>query len=107
MKLFVTYKSLEFRKANRELFARGEYLPVRAHGRHAENVCVFARRLETQWAVVVAPRWISRVEDWEDTEIELPEGAPGEWRDALTGLIPGSWCVGDVLGEFPVALVAG
>jgi (1->4)-alpha-D-glucan 1-alpha-D-glucosylmutase len=106
IKLFVTYKSLEFRRANRDLFARGEYIPLRARGRYAENVCVFARRLESRWAVVVAPRWLSRVEDWDDTEVELPEGAPGEWRDALTGLIPANWRVGEILAEFPVGLVA-
>ena len=32
MKLFVTYKALQFRKSNLELFARGEYLPLYARG---------------------------------------------------------------------------
>jgi len=105
MKLFVTYKGLEFRRANRELFARGEYIPLKSRGRFASNVCALARRMESRWTVVVAPRWMSRVDEWGDTEIELPEGAPGEWRDELTGLIPASWQLGDLLAEFPVALV--
>jgi (1->4)-alpha-D-glucan 1-alpha-D-glucosylmutase len=105
MKLFVTYKALEFRKANRELFARGEYLPLSVSGQCAANICAFARQLGGRWVAVVAPRWLSQISDWADTRIELP--APGEWRDLLTGLIPGSWRVADLLAEFPVALLSG
>jgi len=106
MKLFVTYKALDFRKANRELFARGQYLPVRASGDFAANVCAFARRLGDRWALVVAPRWMSQVSDWADTRLELPEGAPAEWRDVLTGLIPTGWKLAELLAEFPVALLS-
>ncbi len=107
MKLFVTYKALEFRKAHRELFARGEYLPLRISGACAANVCAFARRLGDRWAIAVTPRWLSQVSEWADTSLALPEGAPGEWRDALTGLIPPGWRVAELLAEFPVALLAG
>ncbi len=107
MKLFVTYRALAFRKANRELFARGEYLPLAARGASAAHICAFARRLEARMVVVVAPRFTSRLEGWADTELAVPEGAPLEWHDVLTGLIPSSWRIGDLLGEFPVALLAG
>src|SRR5207253_8946078 len=36
MKLFVTYRSLDFRQANHDLFARGEYLPLTVLGAGAE-----------------------------------------------------------------------
>ena len=107
MKLWVTHKALEFRKANRELFTHGEYVALRARGACARHVCAFARTLSRLWAVVVAPRWTSRLEGWADTELELPENAPAEWQDALTGLIPASWRIGDLLREFPVAMLAG
>lgn len=107
MKLFVTYKALEFRKANRELFAHGEYLPLQVVGERAANVCAFARRLGDRWAVVVAPRWMSQVSDWADTRVELPEGAPGEWHDILTCLIPAGWKMAELLAQFPVALLSG
>lgn len=107
MKLFVTYKALDARKSHRELFARGEYVPLEARGACARHVVAFARRHEGMWVVVVAPRWTSRVLEWGDTEVVLPEGAPAEWKDCLTGLVPGSWRLGDLLGEFPVAMVAG
>jgi len=106
MKLFVTYRALEFRKAQRELFARGEYLPLNARGACAAHVAAFARRLGERWAVAVAPRWASRLADWADTEIVTPEGAPREWHDAITGLIPASWRMADLLKEFPLALMA-
>jgi (1->4)-alpha-D-glucan 1-alpha-D-glucosylmutase len=107
MKLFVTWRALEFRRAERELFARGEYLPLRAEGLYARHVCAFARRWESQWAVAVAPRFVSKIEDWGDTALLPPEGAPAEWHDALTGLIPPGWRIKELLAEFPVALLAG
>jgi (1->4)-alpha-D-glucan 1-alpha-D-glucosylmutase len=105
IKMFVTYRGLDFRRARPDLFARGEYLPLEVRGSCARHVIAFARRLEDQWAVVVAPRWTSQVQDWGDTEIVLPPGAPFEWSDCLTGLAAGSWRVGDLLKEFPVALL--
>ncbi len=105
MKLFVTYKALDFRRAHRELFARGEYLPLPVRGARAAHVCAFARHWSGHWAVAVAPRWTARLADWEDTEIVLPGGAPSEWQDALTSLIPASWRLDALLREFPVALL--
>ena len=102
-KLFVTYKALEFRKANRELFARGEYVPLRAEGFRAAHVCAFARRLGDRWAAVVAPRWTARLSGWGDTSLTLPGR---EWQDVLTGLIPASGRVGELLAEFPVAMMS-
>jgi (1->4)-alpha-D-glucan 1-alpha-D-glucosylmutase len=104
-KLFVTWKGLELRKANLPLFARGAYVPLEARGACEKHVCAFARRLGDTWAAVVAPRWTGRLADWGDTELVRPEGAPGEWRDAITGLVPASWRLADLLAEFPVALL--
>ncbi len=106
MKLFVSYRGLEFRKANRELFALGEYIPLRAAGACANHVCAFARRWKQHWVAAIAPRWMSKVAEWGDTRVELPEGAPAEWADVLTGLILKSWRIADILAEFPVALFA-
>jgi len=102
MKLFVTYRALHCRKSQAELFARGEYIPLQAEGPAADHVCAFARRLGDRWAVVVAPRWTATLKDWAATSVPLPEG---EWTDALTGLIPRSNRLGDLLSEFPVALL--
>jgi (1->4)-alpha-D-glucan 1-alpha-D-glucosylmutase len=103
MKLWVTHKALNFRRANRDLFARGEYVPLKARGACAEYVCAFARHLEGKWAVAVTPRWSSRIREWGATELDAP--AAGEWSDAITGLIPASFRIGDLFAEFPVALL--
>ncbi len=104
VKMFVTYRALEFRKSNRALFARGEYIPLAVQGACAAHVIAFARKFDRQWAVVVAPRWASRVHDWGDTELVMPEGAPAEWTDAITGLAAGSWKIQQLLAEFPVGM---
>jgi len=105
MKLFVTVKALEARKQRRELFARGEYVPLAVRGSCARHICAFARRHEGRWVAVVAPRWTSKVVVWGDTEVVLPEGAPREWTDCLTGLTPASFRAADLLREFPVAML--
>jgi (1->4)-alpha-D-glucan 1-alpha-D-glucosylmutase len=104
-KLFVTYRGLDFRRTRPDLFARGEYLPLAVRGTWARHVVAFARRHEEKYAVAVAPRWTSRVGDWGDTEVLLPDGVRLELADCLTGLTPRSWLVGDLLAEFPVALL--
>jgi len=106
MKLFVTYRGLDFRKSQRELFARGDYLPLETRGACAANVVAFARRLGDRWAVAAAPRWTANLTDWADTEIVPPAGAPHEWHDVLTGPIPSGWRMSELLKEFPVALVS-
>jgi (1->4)-alpha-D-glucan 1-alpha-D-glucosylmutase len=107
VKMYVTHRALEFRRANRELFARGEYLPLEVKGPCAGHVVTFARKLGPQWAVVVVPRWTTRVHDWRDTEIVMPDGAPREWTDAITGLTASSWRIQELLAEFPLGIWAG
>jgi (1->4)-alpha-D-glucan 1-alpha-D-glucosylmutase len=106
MKLFMTYRALAFRSSRRDLFARGDYIPLEVRGAGARHVIAFARRLDRQWAVAVAPRWTVGLTDWSTTELVLPEGAPSQWADAVTGLTPSSLCVADLLSEWPVALLA-
>jgi (1->4)-alpha-D-glucan 1-alpha-D-glucosylmutase len=105
MKLFVTHRALGFRKANPTLFARGEYIPLRAAGACARHICAFARRHESRWVIVVAPRWMGSAAEWGDTRLELPEGAPDSWTDVLTGIIPAGFRISELLAEFPIAMV--
>ena len=79
IKMFLTQRTLQFRCAHFDLFQRGEYLPIRTGGTFAECVVSFARKLDRQWMIVIAPRLSSRVgfppigEMWKDTLVELPE----------------------------------
>jgi (1->4)-alpha-D-glucan 1-alpha-D-glucosylmutase len=105
IKLWVTHKALQFRKSNRELLARGEYIPIAARGVAARHVCSFARRLADRWVIVAAPLLCTRLKSWEDTELVLPEDGPSGWQDVITSLIPPSLRLADLLAEFPVAMI--
>jgi (1->4)-alpha-D-glucan 1-alpha-D-glucosylmutase len=79
IKMFLTQRLLQFRREHRDLFQRGEYLPLKANGTFAECCVSFARQLPDKWIVVIAPRLSSRIgfppvgERWKDTAIESPE----------------------------------
>ena len=92
IKMFLIQRLLQFRRSHAELFQRGDYLPLHVSGMFAGHCVAFARKLETQWIVVLAPRLSSRIgfppigERWQDTAVELPESiglAPA--RDLFTG----------------------
>jgi (1->4)-alpha-D-glucan 1-alpha-D-glucosylmutase len=120
IKLFLIYRALRARKANRETFRSGAYLPLDPGGSFRSHVIVFARRYQRQWALVVAPRFLSRLiqegdfplgtKVWQDTEVIMPDGAPAAWRNAITGEVLSAdkaLPVGDILLNFPVALLMG
>ncbi len=120
IKLFLIYRALQAKKAHRELFRAGAYLPLESAGRFRSHVIAFAWRYQRQWALVMAPRFLSRLipeggfplgkQVWQDTELIIPDGAPAAWRNVITGeaLSAGqALSVGDVLLNFPVALLMG
>ncbi|MFC1835985.1 malto-oligosyltrehalose synthase [Thermodesulfobacteriota bacterium] len=120
IKLFLTYRALKARKANLETFREGAYLPLESTGRFRSHIIAFARKYEQQWAVVIAPRFLSHLVEegefplgravWQDTEVIMPDRSPAEWRNALTGEVlsaGNALPVGDVLLSFPVALLTG
>jgi (1->4)-alpha-D-glucan 1-alpha-D-glucosylmutase len=125
IKLFLTYKALNFRKKRRDLFLSGEYLPLPASGGNKDHVLAFARRREDDWAVAAVPRLVTRLSPpgefpvgqkaWGTRSgIVLPEGAPARWRNVFTGeelhIPPGNrkktLPLHAVFRHFPVALFA-
>jgi len=62
IKLFVTRTALEIRRANADLFAEGDYLPIGAKGRVKDNVCAFGRRKSGRWVLAVVPRLSTQLE---------------------------------------------
>ncbi|MGO9121869.1 MAG: malto-oligosyltrehalose synthase [Desulfomonilaceae bacterium] len=120
IKLFLIYRALKARKTNQETFREGAYLPLESVGRFRSHVIAFARKYEQQWAVVIAPRFLTHLvqegefplgrEVWQDTEVIMPDRSPAEWRNALTSEVisaGNALPVGDVLVSFPVALLMG
>ncbi|MFA5354147.1 MAG: malto-oligosyltrehalose synthase, partial [Thermodesulfovibrionales bacterium] len=78
VKLYLTHKALTFRRDNRELFERGEYMPLDVDGERHNNVCSFARRTGEKVSIVVAPRFFTRL---------IPQGGipcgAGVWGEAV------------------------
>ncbi|MGD9819249.1 MAG: malto-oligosyltrehalose synthase [Desulfomonilaceae bacterium] len=120
IKLFLIYRALKARKDFREIFQKGAYLPLEATGRFKNHVIAFARVYQHQWAIAIAPRLlIPMVKEgnfplgeqvWQDTVITMPDWAPLEWRNVVTSeplSNRGVMHVGDILQNFPVALLIG
>jgi (1->4)-alpha-D-glucan 1-alpha-D-glucosylmutase len=121
----VIYKALGYRKANRELFEEGEYMPLETGGRAADHICAFARRLGNMEAVVVVPRFLIRLvpeadrlpfgpEVWGDSSVIVPFAEEGrKYRNVLTSETiairreRGALCLyaSEVFANSPVALL--
>jgi (1->4)-alpha-D-glucan 1-alpha-D-glucosylmutase len=95
LKLLLAKRVLTFRRAHKDLFLRGDYLPLHATGGKRECVCCFARRWKTAWVVGVVPRLTTKLvkpgdfpvgeEVWQGNALQLPRHAPREWADLFTG----------------------
>jgi (1->4)-alpha-D-glucan 1-alpha-D-glucosylmutase len=95
VKLYLTYKMLNFRRQHKDIFLEGIYIPLEVDGDLQEHVCAFARQLGEEWVVAVVPRLTVEIapsgsmrsfaEAWGTAGIILPEAAPDVWRNVLTG----------------------
>jgi (1->4)-alpha-D-glucan 1-alpha-D-glucosylmutase len=98
----VVHKALQVRREHPEWFGEeAEYQPLMADGSQRDRVIAFRRGEEV---LTVAPRWSHDAEAWGDTAMEIP---PGRWTNCLTGVevAAGRMLVGDLLKEFPVAML--
>lgn len=123
VKLYLTSKLLGFRRAHAELFAAGDYVPLKASGEMGNQVCAFARRRNRIWALAIVPRLIGRAayrgqaplgaDHWGAAALDLPEDAPRQWRDVISGeaidgappAAPNRIALANSLKHFPVALL--
>jgi (1->4)-alpha-D-glucan 1-alpha-D-glucosylmutase len=95
IKLYLIHKLLDFRRAHRELFTDGEYIPLEATGESRQAVCAFARRKGQTWALAVVPRLVGHrvyhgtpplgAEVWNSTALSLRDDMPGRWLDIISG----------------------
>ena len=118
IKLFLIYKALRTRNQKRDLFRHGDYIPLRVVGKHKDSVIAFARKHNNDWAITIAPRFLTNLikqgeapfgeKVWKDTYIVIPKEAPSEWKNGITNeIIKGDkkLFVAQVLQNFPVALL--
>lgn len=98
LKQHVIATLLRVRQEAPTLFRRGEYLPLAASGKRADNVIAFARADMDDAFIVIVPRLVfsalhtgfapSRSERWAETEIALPEQlGHRRYRDVCTGKV--------------------
>ncbi|HEX2780770.1 MAG TPA: hypothetical protein VHM30_14810, partial [Gemmatimonadaceae bacterium] len=122
-KLLLTWRALQARASNADLFARGGYEPLEVRGERARHVVAFARRLDGRASISIAPRLTAELGGaerapigagvWGDTRVILPARMSEEWRCAISGhgvrAVEGrdgaTLALAGVLNEFPVAVL--
>ena len=118
IKLFLIFKVLNVRRKHTELFANGDYEPLKARGKYGNNVIVFLRRYGNKAVITIASRFLTSLikahelplgtEVWQDTEISLPTSLQGDWQNAITSgsiRIENTASAGQILARFPVSLL--
>ena len=94
IKLYLIFRVLNYRREHRELFDQGDYLPLEAKGARSRHLCAFARRVNGQGVIAVAPRLIATLvpepeipplgeRTWLDTFLPLPEDAGARFRNII------------------------
>lgn len=113
-KLFVTWKTLNFRKSHNALFAQGDYLPLPVEGDTALTAVAYARTFHQQWVIIIAPLNLletgDQPVDWHTHRIKLPPQAPGQWKNIFTGqrfTTKKHLHLADVFEQFSPALLVG
>lgn len=125
IKLYLTWKALNFRREKRELFEKGEYVPLEAKGEKANHVIAFSRVLNDDRVIIIVPRFftglIPRPEElpagenaWNNTSLVIHAGEVGDWyRNIFTGEsvavsrrdgVP-TLSLAELFSSFPVALL--
>ena len=109
IKLYLTHRTLRFRRDHAELFRAGSYVPLEATGDVGEHIVAFARALAVpspasgksaavpgEEALIVAPRLLAKrlhdtdalplgVAAWGAALLALPNATPGQrYRDIFT-----------------------
>jgi (1->4)-alpha-D-glucan 1-alpha-D-glucosylmutase len=124
IKLYTIHRALQCRRRSPDLFQAEDYVPLQTGGVAAGRVLAFARRGATGIVLTVVPRLVAALTDggaqlplgpdvWQDTWTEVPADVPAAaYTNLLTGVrvtVPaqgrGHLRVGDLLADFPVALM--
>ena len=117
LKLWLTHRLLQLRKALPDLFRVSDYTALTVVGGRAEHVVAFSRSIGDTTLVVVAGRLFGRMMGrsagalpvgaaWGDTQVELPATLRGVATNVLTGGTPAlhdGIVLGDALAVVPAA----
>jgi len=116
----VLQTGLRLRLDHQDLFAKGDYVPLRVEGSEAKHVLAFARVLNDEAAIVIAPRLALDLlherdtpfvppQRWGETAVRLPENIGNRsFRDIFTnGVVKAgsALSVADILKRFPASIL--
>jgi (1->4)-alpha-D-glucan 1-alpha-D-glucosylmutase len=124
IKMYLTYRTLNYRREHETLFSEGAYVPIEVEGEKADHVCAYLRVEGDDAMLVVVPRLILTLTDgeerpptgdvWKDTALLLPESVTASNLENLftdeqlsinTAGQRHTLALSDVLNVFPVALL--
>jgi (1->4)-alpha-D-glucan 1-alpha-D-glucosylmutase len=125
LKLYLTWKGLQLRKAHPALFQEGALTPLNVHGAKAKHLVAYARSQQKLTVLVIVPRLSAQLLGegtkspsdpvvWGDTRVELSAELEGmEFENVFTceGVRPDRAAdrpalqVSRLLADFPVALL--
>ncbi|MEX2233561.1 MAG: malto-oligosyltrehalose synthase [Cyclobacteriaceae bacterium] len=112
-KLYISWKTLNFRKSHPLLFTEGDYVPLAITGKKI-NAAAYARNRKDEWALVAFPFGLVKHEmdlnaaGPDEQYVVLPENAPHQWMNFFTGEeleIPNQISLNEIFKDFPVALL--
>jgi (1->4)-alpha-D-glucan 1-alpha-D-glucosylmutase len=125
LKLYVTWRALCLRKEFSNVFLRGRYSPIGIEGEKSEHAVAFCRECDGRQILVVAPRLVGGLLEgtemsplgnkvWGDTFLSIPASSnsqpyqnifTGETMNPKPAELNRKLRLGEVLGNFPVALL--
>jgi (1->4)-alpha-D-glucan 1-alpha-D-glucosylmutase len=128
LKLYVTWRLLELRRTQAELFSQGQYVPLSVTGPAEKHLCAFTWQYERdnggmQHVVVVVPRLLAQLantqgtscpaplwqaDTWGDTQVQFAITAGHQLRNLFSGTVldeRSALSVASLLAEFPIAVL--
>lgn len=119
VKLYLIYKALSLRNQERELYLKGEYIPLTIESDKPECGVAFARRSGESWAITIVPRLSTKLTQsphfptgkhtWFKDAIPLSDGIPKQWRNIFTEekveVNNNRLLLAEALAAFPVGLL--
>ncbi len=117
LKLYVTWKSLNYRRREAAIFEQGSYIPLEPEGRRRGNVCAFAWQLGKKILLVAAPRLLAGLTRkgeipplgeaaWGNTNLIIPRRlAAGACRNIFTGEVLEAIPRADRLAALPLSAI--
>lgn len=121
--LYLTSKTLTFRRQQPAIFQRGNYIPLRVQGEKSEHAIAFSRQHEGRTIVIAVPRLYAALMGesyetaceeaiWGNSVLELPRGGAYCYHNLFTGeCLPVKederpyLRLAEVFRNFPVALL--